>query len=283
VPRLALVTGCSSGIGLATAVSLAGAGWRVVATLRDLSKRAALDARAQQAGVELEVRELDVAEPASISRCIAGVLAEHDAIDLLVNNAGFGQLGSVEQVSPAALERTFATNFFGVWNLTRAVLPGMRERKSGRIVTVTSIGGLIGQPFNDAYCAAKFAVEGMMESLAPVARELGVHVSLVEPGPVHTEFVASTRAKSADVLASGVPGYAKLVANYAASTQSVFAEHGQSGDDVAKLVVAIASEPRPHLRYATSEFALGLIRQKYVDPSGDSVLELFGARLREKT
>ncbi len=189
-------------------------------------------------------------------------------------------LGSLEQLSPEVLTRVMDTNFFGVCHTTRAVLPSMRERGSGRIITVTSVGGLLGQPFNDAYCAAKFAVEGLMESLAPVARQFGIHVSLVEPGPVHSAFVDSARARSGATLSSDVPGYAELLSRYAAAVQGVFAEHGQTPDDVGRLIVEIARSPSPHLRYPTSPYARGLVARKYVDPSGDSIVELFASRLR---
>ena len=207
------------------------------------------------------------------------MLRDHGRIDVLVNNAGAGHFGTTEQVSLDELRRTMDVNFYGVYRVTRAVLPSMRAARSGRIVSVTSIGGLIGQPFNDAYCAAKFAVEGMMESLAPVMKRLGVHVSLIEPGPVHTEFVASTR-KRAEV-APEVPdeAYRPLMDAYLAGTQQAFAAVGQSGDDVARVIVEAATAEAPELRYATSEVVRGLVGRKYVDPTGASALALSSGRL----
>ena len=276
----ALITGTSSGIGLDTAILLAEAGWKVVATLRNLDKRGPLEAAATAKGVDLEVRHLDVASPDSITSCIKGVESELGPIDALVNNAGFGRLGSVEQLGHDDLQHVMDTNFFGVWNTTRAVLAGMRKRGRGRIVTVTSIGGLIGQPFNDSYCAAKFAVEGMMESLAPVAKELGIHVSVIEPGPVHTEFVASTRALSAELLANGAPGYEALIGNYVSSIADVFATYGQSGEDIGRIIASVLAEKNPHLRYLTSDYAQTIAKQKYVDTTGDGIVEFFRGRLR---
>ena len=275
-----LITGTSSGIGLDTAVLLACEGWEVVATLRNLEKRAALDEAAQRRGVKLEVRHLDVAELASIESCIESVESELGPIDALVNNAGFGRLGSVEQLDDAALRQVMETNFFGVWNATRAVLPRMRERGQGRIVSVTSIGGLIGQPFNEAYCAAKFAVEGMMEGLAPIARELGLHVSVVEPGPVNTEFVNSTRALSAELLEHGAPGYEQMIASSAAGTADVFSTYGQSGEDIARIILEALTSPAPKFRYTTSDYAEGIAKMKYTDTSGENVVQLFQSRLK---
>jgi NAD(P)-dependent dehydrogenase (short-subunit alcohol dehydrogenase family) len=156
----------------------------------------------------------------------------------------------------------------------------MRERGSGRIVSVTSIGGLIGQTFNDAYCAAKFAVEGMMESLAPVARELGLHVSVIEPGPVHTEFVDSVRALSAELLAGGAPGYEKFIGAYAAATGDTFSNHGQSGEEIGEVIHAALTDENPPLRYITSDYAKGVAGMKYTDLTGDNVVDLFQGRLR---
>ena len=173
MPHIALVTGTSSGVGLSAAVLLARAGFHVIATMRDLNKAEPLKARVSAAGVHLEVRQLDVQDQASIDACVGDILATYGAVDLLVNNAGVGFLGSIEQTSAEDLARLMDINFLGVWRMTQAVFPAMRERRAGRIITVTSIGGVIGQPFNDAYCAAKFAAEGLMESLAPTARKLG--------------------------------------------------------------------------------------------------------------
>src|SRR5213080_757154 len=152
--RIALVTGTSSGIGLSTAVALARKDFTVVATMRNLGKAAALQARAKADGVALDVRQLDVQDEHSVDACVRDVLRDHGRIDVLVNNAGAGFLGTLEQTSFEDLRRTMDINFFGVWRVTRAVLPAMRTARSGRIISVTSIGGLIGQPFNDAYCAA---------------------------------------------------------------------------------------------------------------------------------
>jgi NAD(P)-dependent dehydrogenase (short-subunit alcohol dehydrogenase family) len=277
--RIALITGTSTGIGLSAAIALSRAGFSVIATMRNPGKADALRDRARAEGVAVDVRELDVQDDASVERCVRGVLEEHGRIDVLVNNAGAGHFGTTEMVSLDELRRTMDVNFYGVFRVTRAVLPSMRAARSGRIVSVTSVGGLIGQPFNDGYCAAKFAVEGMMESLAPVMKRLGVHVSLIEPGPVLTEFVASTR-KRADV-GPAVPdeAYRPLVEAYLAGTQQAFATVGQTGDDVAKVIVEAATAEAPQLRYPTSEVVRGLVGRKYVDATGASALALSGGRL----
>ncbi|MFI5321891.1 MAG: SDR family oxidoreductase [Myxococcota bacterium] len=276
---VALITGTSSGIGLATAIAFAKAGFRSVATLRDPAKAGALRERAAREGVAVDVRALDVERADSVASCVAGVLRDFGAIDVLVNNAGAGFVAALEQTSEAELRRVMEVNFFGVWRTTQAVLPAMRAAGRGRIVSVTSMGGLFGQPFNDAYCAAKFAVEGAMEALAPVAARFGVQVALVEPGPVNTEFVASVMRSSPVVTATQPDAYSELMARYRASTANVFATLGQTGDDIARVILEAATAAQPHFRYVTSEFARGLAAQKYVDPTGDSVVAIFGARL----
>ena len=278
--KVALVTGCSTGVGLHAAVRLAEAGFIVVATMRDTGKRQALLDEAAKAGVAVEVVPLDVCSQGSIDAVVADCIARHGRIDLLVNNAGAGFLGSVEQTGDEDLRRTMETNFFGVWNLTKAVLPHMRAAGSGRIITVTSVGGLLGQPFNEAYCAAKFAVEGMTEGLAPLARQFGVDVCLVEPGPINTEFVASVRSTSLGALAAMAEPYATLAQRYIAASGDVFATYGQTGDDIARIIANLATAERPDFRTITSDFAMATVASKVVDRTGNSVIEAFANRLK---
>jgi NAD(P)-dependent dehydrogenase (short-subunit alcohol dehydrogenase family) len=274
---IALVTGTSTGIGLSSAVHLAQAGFEVIATLRNPEKAERLRARAAAEKVRLDIRALDVESDESVRHCVQDVLQRHGRIDVLVNNAGAGFLGSMEQTSPEALRRTMEVNFFGVWRVTQAVFPVMREQRSGRVISLTSMGGLIGQPFNDAYCAAKFAVEGFMESLAPVAQKLGIHISLIEPGPVSTEFVNSVLSANNGVQGELGP-YRPMFDAYITRTKARF-DAAQTGDDVARVIVEAATTAQPHLRYVTSDRARDVARQKYVDVTGDSILALTRAAI----
>ena len=278
-PSVVLITGASSGVGLATAVAFAKAGFTTVATMRDVGKRGALDDAARNAGVSVTVESLDVQSHDSIAACLAKVAADHGRIDVLVNNAGAGFLASIEQTSEEDLRWVMEVNFFGVWNMTKAVFPQMREAKSGRIISVTSVGGLIGQPFNEAYCAAKFAVEGMMEGFAPLAKRMGVAVSLIEPGPINTEFVANVRATSTKTLSNLIPPYDGFLAAYMGASGNVFETYGQTGADIADIIVEAATTASPDFRYVTSEFARGIVAPKVVDYSGNGVVEAFAARL----
>ena len=209
-PRVALVTGTSSGIGLETAVGLARAGTTVVATVRDPSRDGALRRAARAAGVEVDVRTLEVTDADAARACVDGVLADHGRLDVLVNNAGRGSVASLEQTDDDDLREQLEVNYLSVARLTRLVLPAMRAAGRGRVVTVTSVGGVVGQPFSDAYCAAKFAVEGLMQSLAPVVARFGVQVAVVEPAAVVVEAATTDRHRFRWQTSPGAAAFAGL-------------------------------------------------------------------------
>lgn len=274
--KIALITGTSSGIGLHSAVLLAKAGYTVIATMRNLDKASALQREADLQKVSVELRQLDVQDQTSVDRCVQEIMHAHGQIDLLVNNAGSGYLGSMEETSMQDLQQIMDVNFFGVWRVTQAVFPLMRAASSGRIISLSSVGGLLGQPFNDGYCAAKFALEGFMESLAPVAQRFGIQLSLIEPGPVNTEFVSAVQEKIRNQTNSA---YDAMRTAYLAGAAQAYASLAQSGIDVAEIIVNAASAETPHFRYATSDMIRSVIAKKYVDPTGETVLALSGARL----
>jgi NAD(P)-dependent dehydrogenase (short-subunit alcohol dehydrogenase family) len=267
--KTVLVTGTSSGIGLATAVAAAQNGWRVVATMRDTGKADVLLAAAEAAGVSVEIQALDVTDAASVETCLVGL----DRLDALVNNAGAGHLGTLEQESVEDVRAVMEVNFFGVLAVTKAAMPLLRASK-GRVVTVTSVGGVIGQPFNEAYCAAKFAVEGFMESLAPVAASVGVSVSVVEPGAVASEFVSNVGVTDA-VLDQAGP-YAPALAAYLNRTRGAFANAQTSGEVAAQMVELLAAE-QPPFRLLTSDAARTFAGVKLADMDGSAVQALTGA------
>ncbi|MGB8954520.1 MAG: SDR family oxidoreductase [Tumebacillaceae bacterium] len=268
--QVALVTGTSSGIGLSTALTLAKAGYQVIATMRNTAKSDDLRQKAQANELELDIQPLDVQDDASVKNAVEYAISTYGRIDLLVNNAGAGYVGTTEQTSIEDLRRVLDVNLIGVWRMSSAVLPHMRAAKSGRLITVTSIGGLVGQPFNDAYCAAKFAVEGMMESLAPVVSGMGIHVSVIEPGPVLTKFVENLGGKvQGGQLAGKEDAYAQPLEAYLQGVVKRFDNLGQTADDIAEVILTAAQAERPHFRYQTSERLQGVIGAKFVDPTGD--------------
>ena len=266
---VALVTGTSSGMGLHTAVGLARAGLTVVATMRDTSKDADLRRAADEAGVELDVRALDVTDTHQAREAVAGVVADHGGIDVLVNNAGRGAVATLEQLTDEQLQAQLDVNYLGVARMTRLVLPGMRAAGRGRVVTVTSVGGAVGQPFADAYCGAKFAVEGLMQSLAPVAASFGVVVSVVEPGAVASEFTANVHRADADADASDP--YAGLLAAYLRRTAGAF-DNAQTSQQAAEVIVEAATTDQPRFRWQTSAQAEQFVGLSLADLDGSRVV-----------
>lgn len=264
MPEIALVTGTSSGMGLHAAVALARRGLRVVATMRDTSRSTALRAAAAAAGVDVEIRALDVTDHAAA----ASLVADIGVIDVLVNNAGLGMVGSLEQLTLAQIRSQLDVNYLAPVNLARLVLPGMRERGRGHILTVTSVGGAVGQPFADAYCGAKFAVEGLMQSLAGVAERFGVHVSVIEPAAVASEFTNNA------VLPPGEDAYSPLLANYIKRTEGAFA-NAQSAESAGEAIAVAATSQDFRFRWQTSDTAVAF--------AGVSLADIDGARVREFT
>ena len=275
--HVALITGTSSGIGLETAVAAARAGWTTVATLRDPKRADALRDAADRAGVGLDIRQLDVTDPDSVKAAIEGTVADHGRLDALVNNAGAGHVGTIENETVEDVRRVMEVNFFGVVQATKTALPHLRAT-GGRLITVTSVGGVIGQPFNEAYCAAKFAVEGFMESLAPVADTLGVTVCVVEPGAVATEFVNNAGIDPARLLA-GAGDYAEPLQNYVTRTQGQFANAAQTPEQAAVTVIEALTAEQPAFRLQTSEWARTFTGTKLADNDGSAVLSLTGSYL----
>ncbi|GAA1253260.1 SDR family oxidoreductase [Kitasatospora nipponensis] len=273
--RTVLITGTSTGIGLATALAAAEAGWQVVATMRDTARSGALLDAAKEAGVadRIEVRPLDVTDAAAAEACVAGVVADHGRLDAVVNNAGSGHVGTLEQEGIEAVRDVMEVNFFGVLHVTKAALAHLRAAH-GRVITVTSVGGVIGQPFNEAYCAAKFAVEGFMESLAPVAGSLGVAVSVVEPGPVTSEFVSNVGVGPGAVEAAGP--YGPALAAYLERTRGAFANAQTSAQAAAPIVEALQA-PRPAFRIQTSAAAAAFAGGKLADLDGSAVQAMTSA------
>ncbi|GFH38211.1 SDR family NAD(P)-dependent oxidoreductase [Streptomyces pacificus] len=268
--KVVLITGTSSGIGLAAAVAAARAGWHTVATLRDPRRADALRKAAGEAGVELDIRQLDVVDEASVAAAVDGVVADHGRLDAVINNAGAGHLGTLENGTVADVRKVMEVNFFGVLNVSKAALPHLRAT-GGRLITVTSVGGVVGQPFNEAYCAAKFAVEGYMESLAPVAASVGVGVSVVEPGAVATEFVNNVGLDLEAEMAAAGP-YAPALDAYVNRTVAQFMNGAQTQDEAAAAVLEALTADDAPFRIQTSEWARDFTGMKLKDLDGSAVV-----------
>jgi NAD(P)-dependent dehydrogenase (short-subunit alcohol dehydrogenase family) len=227
--------------------------------------------------VRLDVRALDVIDDAAATACIDEVLQTYGQIDILINNAGRGSVASLEQLTMDDLQAQLAVNYLGVARLTKLVLTPMRLAGSGRIVTVTSVGGVVGQPFADAYCAAKFAVEGLMQSLAPVVARFGISVSVVEPGAVASDFVANVAGVLTPHGEPAVPDaglddpYSEMLQSYLARTRSAFAA-AQSAVDAASVIIEAATTRTPRFRWQTSAGATAFVGLSLADLDGNRVL-----------
>jgi NAD(P)-dependent dehydrogenase (short-subunit alcohol dehydrogenase family) len=244
----ALITGASSGFGLLTTVTLARRGWRVLATMRDLSRRSKLEIAAREAGVldRIEFLALDVTNQEQIIELAAAIAARPTRIDAIVNNAGFAMAGFAEDVTGAELRLQFETNFFGAAAVTRAFLPQMRRQGAGHIVMVSSISGRMGFPGVGSYSASKFALEGWAETLRLEMKPLGIHVVLVEPGSFETDIWSRNAILSAATQDANSPNAARVERLLRSREAGKLKANPQV---VANGIAAILDDPRPRLRY----------------------------------
>ena len=245
--KIAVITGTSSGIGLLTTVELAKAGFRVIATMRDLGRRPRLDLAVSAAGVgaAIDVRELDVTKFETMPVFVESVLRDYGRIDVLVNNAGFPVAGFAEDIRLEELRQQFETNFFGAVALTKAVLPAMRKQRSGHIIQLSSIVGLQGAVTVSSYSASKHALEGWSESLRLEVNALGIHVVLVEPGAFETDIWTRSAVMGKEATKPTSPNLQRSL-NMRERVAKI------PKDDpviVARAIAAIAQESHPRLRY----------------------------------
>ncbi len=269
-----LITGCSTGLGVSISVKAAQAGYRVVATMRNLAKREILEAALKEAGVEADIRALEVTDLDSIQSCVDGVLADHGGIHALINNAGAAQIRTTEQASDAELQWMTEVNYYGVVRMTKAVLPGMRNAREGRVINISSVGGLVGQPFNELYCAAKFAVEGYTESLSTyVGPAFDLHFSTVEPGGISTPFAQNALAHFTETGGMLDDEYKPILEAYIGGAQARAASGSsysfQTADEVADVVMDVLQAAKPPVRIRTSKWAEEFTKFKtQADPDG---------------
>lgn len=234
--RVVLVTGASSGIGLACATHLAGRGFRVYGT----SRRAA-------AGIPGNVTMLtaDVTDDRSVEQAIATVLDREGRLDIVVNNAGMGIAGPVESTSIEQAKGQFEVNFFGVFRVCRAVLPAMRRQRSGYIINIGSIGGLLAIPYQSMYSASKFALEGLSEALRMEVRPFGIRVVIIEPGDHKTGLTENRQFTEISIATDAYsPSFEAALLKTAHDEQS-----GSGPEQIARLLYRIVNQRHPRLRY----------------------------------
>ena len=246
------ITGASRGFGALIMEAVLASGDAAVATARDPASMANHP--------WLLKLPLDVTNEGQARDAAARAVEKFGSIDVLVNNAGYGLLGAVEESSAIEVERVFATNVFGLLNVTRAVLPYMRKRRSGHIVNMSSVGGYASYyPGWGVYCATKFAVEGISEALSVELAPLGIHATIVEPGFFRTDFLS---AQSLSSTAARIDDYADTVGKMRSFAAAV--NHQQPGDPqrLAQVIVKLASEKNPPTRLALGSDTVARVEEK---------------------
>ncbi|MGY2733259.1 oxidoreductase [Sphingomonas sp. UYP23] len=236
------ITGCSTGFGRELAQQVLARGWRLVATARDAERVRDLAEGAEDRVLALA---LDMADAGQIAAAVTAATERFGAIDVLVNNAGYGYQASIEEGEDAEIRAQFEANVFGLFALTRAVLPGMRARKSGHVINLSSVAGFVGFPGSGYYAASKHAVEGFSDALRAEGAPVGIKVTCVEPGPFRTDWAGRSLKQTPVAIAA----YAETAGKRLASTSEI--SGSQAGDPARAAAAMIAlteqADPPRHL------------------------------------
>lgn len=255
VSRVWLITGCSTGFGRALAEAVLKKGDRLIATARNAEK---LQDLAQSYPQQVHTLSLDVTNPDNIRSAIAEAKDAFGRIDVLVNNAGYGTMGAIEEASEEDIKRQFDTNFFGALNMIRAILPRLRKQRSGHILNISSVGGMISMAGGGIYSSTKFALEAISEALAQEVAPLGIKVTIIEPGAFRTDF----SGRSLSVPEQQIDDYAETAGKFIQWVQDV--DGKQPGDPVkaAQAMIQVVESDNPPLRLALGEDAVNGIEKK---------------------
>ena len=244
--KIALVTGSSSGIGYETSLLLARNGFHTCATMRNTEKSESLRKIAEKEKLPIRFVQLDVDDDASVNSAIGEIENELGKIDVLINNAGYGLVGGFEDLAPDEIKQQFETNLFGVIRVIQRVLPGMRTRRDGIIVNISSGAGIVGFPCMSGYVSTKFALEGLSESIAYELLPFGIKVVIIEPGVIKTDFVRNsvTAKRALNESSAYFDILGKIRENLI-----LMQEHATSPADVAKIILEAINHREPNLRY----------------------------------
>ncbi|XP_077999397.1 retinol dehydrogenase 8-like [Glandiceps talaboti] len=275
--KIVVITGCSSGIGLAAAALLGNhesKQYKVFPTMRNLGKKEALEnAVGDNLNKTAFIRELDVSKDESVKSFFSTLLEEEGRVDILINNAAICTDTPTEAVPIDLFRRIMETNYLGVVRTVQEVIPGMKERRAGRIINISSDSGIIGCPFLDAYCSSKFAVEGLSQCMAAVLRNFNVHVSTIQYGPVHTaawdNAVALTSnfdIKKLDSLSQ------KLFNQYEEARKKVYADFGISPEDSVKIILEVIEADPPKFMYQPQDWVKEYMKTNMQDTTGEATI-----------
>ena len=254
--KVAIVTGSSSGIGFETALALAREGYQTYATMREIKKGDKILDIAKKENLKIKVIELDVNKEDTIKKAVEEITSEKKRIDVLVNNAGYFLVGCLEDLSISELKDQFETNFFGVVRTIQAVLPTMRSQKSGTIVNVSSVAGRIGFPVTPGYISAKFALEGLSESMRYELFPFGIKTIIIEPGVIKTNLFATLKK-----TIKQDPAY-KDMTEKVMNGLMMMSEMGTPPQEVAKTIVKAVSSESPLPRYPVGNDAIMFLEAK---------------------
>jgi len=256
--KIALVTGSSSGIGFETSLGLARNGFYTFASMRDVSKSNKIKELAEKENLPIDIIELDVDKEDSVKNAVKTIVEKKQRIDVLVNNAGWGLWGSVEDVSVNEFKTQFETNFFSVIRMIQEVAPIMREQKSGHIINISSIAGRIGFPISPAYISSKFALEGLSESLRFELMPFGVNVIIIEPGMIKTNFFEPMKLGK---KAENTDAY-KNITEKVLSGVKMMAQMATDPKEVSNTIIQAIKEEKPLPRYIVGNDALMFLEAK---------------------
>ncbi|MCV0392697.1 MAG: SDR family oxidoreductase [Nitrosopumilus sp.] len=255
--KVALITGSSSGIGLETSLALAREGYVTFASMRDTKKAAELEHAAKKENLSIEVLELDVDKEESIVSAVKKIKTQCGRLDVLVNNAGYGQFGCTEDVSVDDFRKQFETNFFSIVRIIQEVAPIMREQNSGIIVNISSVVGRLGLPGSPAYISTKFALEGLSECLRYELGQFGIKTTLIEPGVIKTNFFNSMKVPESKTD----PKYKSLTENILAGLK-MMVEMGTPPSEVAKVIIKAINDKEILPRYTVGTDAAMFLEAK---------------------
>ena len=249
------ITGCSTGFGHELAKAVLARGWRAIVTARDKARLAGLVADAQDRALALD---LDITSAEQIGAAVQAAQARFGGIDVLVNNAGYGYQATIEEGVDAEIRAQFEANVFGLFAMTRAVLPGMRAQRSGHVLNITSVAGFAGFPGSGYYAASKHAVEGFSDALAAEVKPLGIHVTCIEPGPFRTDWAGRSLIQTPNLIAE----YAATAGARLKGTAAV--SGNQPGDPVraAQAMIEITQSANPPKHLVLGAFGIEAVTTK---------------------
>ncbi|HET6716086.1 MAG TPA: SDR family oxidoreductase [Nitrososphaeraceae archaeon] len=256
--RTVLVTGCSSGIGLATCHVLSRNNFMTYGTVRNLSKAKKIQDLMNRENLSLKILRLDVNDNQSIKLAIKKILNHTGRIDVLINNAGYGMFGPIEEITTQEIKKQFETNFFGAIRLIKAIVPIMRKQGKGTIVNISSMVGRFGVPLNSAYVSSKFAVEGLSESISFELEEFGIRVIVIEPGVVKSDFFHNVKVKGMNLESP----YHELMERRVNFLDKAMKNSVTSSYDVAGTILDALNSKDPKFRYVIGNDATNSLRMR---------------------